>query len=67
MSALPSAPAISSQPLSQAVVAGRMATLGVTTPGTPPLSYQWFRGVSGVMTDPVAGATTRNLVTAAYR
>lgn len=59
----PAAPSISSQPLSQSVNLGGTVSLGVTTPGTPPLSFQWFRGASGVTSDPVAGGVVRTLTT----
>jgi hypothetical protein len=59
----PSAPSVSSQPVSQSVNLGGTASLGVTTPGTPPLAYQWFRGASGVTSNPVAGGVGRTLTT----
>src|SRR5207244_983285 len=37
----PVAPAITTQPASQMVVAGQTATFTVTATGTAPLSYQW--------------------------
>jgi acetylornithine/N-succinyldiaminopimelate aminotransferase len=45
------APAITSQPLPQAVLASSLATFGVTASGTPPLRYQWL--VNGA---PISGA-----------
>lgn len=45
-------PSITVQPKSQAVIAGKTATLSVGASGTAPLSYQWYRNGS-----PLAGAT----------
>jgi hypothetical protein len=50
------APALTSQPASQTVLAGATATFTVTATGTPPLSYQWgFNGTN------IAGATGTSL------
>jgi len=50
------APAISSQPASQALAAGGTLTLGCGATGSPPLLYQWaFNGL------PLAGATASAL------
>ena len=54
------APAISSQPSSTAVVAGQAATFSVTATGSAPLIYQWQRG--GVA---ISGATRSAYTTAA--
>ena len=54
------APAISSQPSSTAVVAGQTATFSVTATGSAPLIYQWQRG--GVA---ISGATSSAYTTAA--
>jgi len=59
------APSIAAHPVSQAVTVAQAATLGVTAVGTPPLSYQWFLGTSGVTTSPVAGAALSSFVTPA--
>lgn len=45
-------PAITEQPVSQAVAAGSTVKFKVVATGTAPLSYQWMKGVT-----PVAGAT----------
>lgn len=49
-------PAIVTQPMSQTITAGQTATLSVTASGTPPLSYQWYQGVSGNTSAPIAQA-----------
>ncbi|MFZ0320555.1 MAG: FG-GAP-like repeat-containing protein [Candidatus Sulfotelmatobacter sp.] len=48
---------ITIQPLSQTIDSGQTATMSVVATGTPPLSYQWYQGASGVTTNPIAGAT----------
>jgi hypothetical protein len=47
------APAITTQPASQTVVAGKSATFNVAATGTAPLTYQWSRGGS-----PINGANS---------
>ncbi len=54
----PSAPTITTQPVSQTVAVGQTATFSVAAAGTTPLSYQWQKG--GVS---VAGATSRTYTT----
>jgi Immunoglobulin domain/Immunoglobulin I-set domain len=54
----PSAPAITTQPASQAVAVGQTATFSVAAAGTTPLSYQWKKG--GVN---VSGATSPTYTT----
>jgi malectin (di-glucose binding ER protein) len=54
------APAISSQPASTAVIAGQAATFSVTATGSARLTYQWQRG--GVA---ISGATSSAYTTAA--
>jgi alpha-tubulin suppressor-like RCC1 family protein len=49
-------PVISSQPQSVIVASGATAPFNVAAFGPGPLSYQWFRGVSGDTSQPVAGA-----------
>lgn len=39
---------ITTQPTAQSVTVGQTATFSVTTSGTEPLSYQWFRGGSAI-------------------
>ncbi len=58
------APTITLQPANQTIVSGTTATLSVTASGTAPL-YQWFIGVSGVTTNPIAGATETSYTTPA--
>lgn len=60
------APSIAAHPASQALTAGQVATLGVTALGTPPLSYQWYQGSSGITVTPVVGATQSTLTTPAF-
>jgi hypothetical protein len=47
------APAITTQPLSQTIPSGTTATLNVVATGTAPLSYQWYQGTTGITTTPV--------------
>jgi hypothetical protein len=56
----PTAPAITTQPVSQTVSAGQIASFFVIATGTAPLSYQWQR--NGVN---IAGATSSSYTTAA--
>ncbi len=56
---VPTAPLIVSQPVSQSVSAGQDATFSVTTMGTGPFTYQWYK--DGV---PVSGATSSSYTTA---
>jgi len=59
-------PAITQHPLSQTINYSTSATLSVTATGTPPFTYQWYRGASGDTTNPVGGDSssyvTPNLV-----
>ena len=54
------APAITSQPASQSIVAGQTATFSVTATGTAPLSYQWQK--NGIA---ISGATSSTYTTPA--
>src|SRR5438105_666108 len=56
----PVAPAITTQPASQMVVAGQTATFTVTATGTAPLSYQWQKNGTAM-----GGATADSYTTAA--
>jgi O-glycosyl hydrolase len=57
-----SAPAITQQPRSQAVLAAFTALFGVTASGTSPLSYQWrFNGTNLANGSQVSGATSPTL------
>jgi hypothetical protein len=57
------APTITVQPRSTRISPGGTAQLSVQATGTAPLAYQWYRGASGVMTDPMPGATGAVFVT----
>ncbi|MCF3650499.1 chondroitinase-B domain-containing protein [Synoicihabitans lomoniglobus] len=43
------------------VLSGETAIVTVSTAGAAPLSYQWYRGVTGDTARPIAGATSRTL------
>ena len=60
-----SGPAISAQPQSQSIAPNGTATLSVTATGTGTLTYQWYVGVSGNTSSPVAGATNSTFTTPA--
>lgn len=49
------APGITQPPLSRFILAGQGVTLSVSTSGTAPRSYQWYRGNTGDTTHPVGG------------
>ena len=53
VTAAPTAPSITTQPVSQSVHAGQSATFSVVATGTAPLSYQWRRNGTAI-----AGATS---------
>lgn len=59
------APSITTQPTSHTVAPGTAVTLTLTASGTSPLSFQWYQGVSGTTTSPVAGANASTLTTGA--
>lgn len=56
------APTISTQPVSVTINSGNTATLTVATTGSQP-TFQWYAGASGVITNPVAGATAPSFTT----
>src|SRR5204862_8363192 len=56
--ATPVAPAITTQPASQMVVAGQTATFTVTATGTAPLSYQWQKNGTAIGAATAASYTT---------
>jgi hypothetical protein len=56
-------PQITAQPQPQQITTGTSTTLSVDVIGTDPVSFQWFRGASGVTNNPVFGATSRTLNT----
>lgn len=59
-------PAITTQPaLSTTISSGGTTTLTVAASGTPTPSYQWYTGAVGVVTSPVAGATSASFTTPA--
>jgi len=58
------APAITTQPASITIPSGATATLSVAASGSSP-AIQWYRGASGVTTDPVTGATSTSFTTPA--
>jgi hypothetical protein len=58
-------PTITTQPSSQTIVSGATATLSATASGTAPLSYQWYIGASGTVTNPISGATGDSYTTPA--
>jgi hypothetical protein len=57
--------AITTQPASQTIDSGQTATLSVVATGAPPLSYQWYQGVSGNTSSPIAGAANSTYTTPA--
>src|SRR5207249_2774894 len=58
VSAAPVAPTITTQPASQMVTAGQMATFTVTATGTAPLSYQWQKNGATIGAATAASYTT---------
>jgi hypothetical protein len=46
-------PKINTQPANPVIDSGQTATLTVVAQGEAPLSYQWYLGVSGLITEPV--------------
>ncbi|MFL6140241.1 MAG: ExeM/NucH family extracellular endonuclease [Labedaea sp.] len=60
-----SAPSITTQPQDSTVATGGSATLTVAAGGTGPLGYQWYAGMAGDTTNPVAGATGTSFTTPA--
>ena len=59
------APAVTSQPLSQTISSGQSVTVSVGASGTAPFSYQWYIGASGSTAFPVTGATSASYTTPA--
>jgi|GEM_PF-2575028 len=56
-------PVVTTQPGSRVISSGGRATISVTAQGTPPLTYQWYKGVSGDTSNPISGATLGTLTT----
>ena len=54
-------PTITQHPLTQTIVEGESVNLSVTVDSFELPSYQWFQGVSGNETTPVAGATSATM------
>ena len=59
------APAVTSQPLSQTISSGQSVTVSVGASGTAPFSYQWYIGASGATAFPVTGAASASYTTPA--
>ena len=59
----PSAPTITVEPTDATILIGTSATFNVTAIGTAPLLYQWYEGVSGNTSTPIAGATSSSYTT----
>jgi len=51
-------PSINVQPHGLTITSGASAQLSVTASGTPPLTYQWYAGSTGVTTTPAGGGAT---------
>jgi hypothetical protein len=54
-------PSVSNQPQSRGINPGQSTTLTVGVNGTDPFTFQWFRGLSGDVSNPIAGATTNSV------
>jgi hypothetical protein len=64
VNAAPVAPSITTQPASQTVSAGQMATFSVVAAGTAPLSYQWRKNSANISGATAASYTTPVTTTA---
>jgi hypothetical protein len=58
-------PIVTQQPASQSILQGQVVTLAVQASATPPLSFQWYEGLSGDLSKPVAGATSQTFTSVA--
>ena len=56
---------IVSQPQSRTVSSGSSATLNVVGDGSDQITYQWYVGSSGSMSNPISGATSESYATPA--
>jgi uncharacterized repeat protein (TIGR03803 family) len=56
------APTITTQPQSQTIASGQTASLSVVASGSA-LTYQWYVGTTGTITDPITGATSSSYTT----
>jgi len=61
----PSAPAIRTQPLDQTVTEGDTVTFTVGVDGTPPLTFQWYRGGNPISFGTNATLTLTNVLASA--
>ncbi len=52
---------ITSQPTSRTITSGAGTTLTVIVGGTAPITYQWYLGTSGNISQPISGATLSSL------
>jgi hypothetical protein len=59
------APVFTSQPASQNITIGATATMTVTTSSATPVTYQWYQGLVGDTSNPIAGATGASYTTPA--
>jgi hypothetical protein len=53
----PTAPAITVQPVDDEITSGETASFSVTATGSAPLSYRWYRGLVGDLSDPTDGTS----------
>jgi hypothetical protein len=56
-------PKIDAGPLDESILIGMRGTLSITASGPGPLSYQWYEGVSGNQSRPVAGERSAMFIT----
>ena len=56
-------PAITANPVSTTIDSGQSASLTVIASGTLPRTIQWYRGLSGNLSTPIAGAVSATLNT----
>jgi hypothetical protein len=56
-------PLITSQPAGVTIQPGSTATLSVAAIGSPELTYQWYQGDSGDISQPIAGANAASFTT----
>jgi len=54
-------PTITLNPNATTVRSGELATLSAAASGSTPLTWQWYRGSSGNVTSPIAGASSSTL------
>lgn len=56
--------AILQQPAGSRIVAGQTLTLSVAVSGTPPVTFQWYAGMRGDRSSPLAGSILSSVVVA---